>query len=133
MAHGDGNDLTWKEQKRRLKLERKQDKQLQKRARKQEKLAAKLGRRQQREGIAYRALLDRAEASALVDELVSGLKAGKVHVAHGDSELTIEPPENLDVRVRARQTWKSQALTIRLRWPRAAATGDSASLRVSAK
>lgn len=132
MAVGNGNDLSWKEQKRQLKLQRKKDKLVRKRARKEGKLASKVVRQQQRGAVSYRTLMDRSQAATLIEELVTGLRAGKITVEHGDDQLTVEAPDTVDVRVRARQTWKTQGLTIRVRWPRSRVTNESEELKVSA-
>jgi amphi-Trp domain-containing protein len=121
----DKKNRSGKKQKRELKLQQKQERQSQRLARKQEKRARKIDRQQERKVAAYRSLLDRTQAATAIEELVAGLKEGKVSVEYGDQQLTLEPTEAVDMRVRARQTYKTQSLIIRVRWPRTAGMEDS--------
>jgi amphi-Trp domain-containing protein len=132
MADDDGAEVSEAEQKHQLKLQRRQEKQARKLARKQEKSARKAARGQPRMVVGYRSSLDRAEASRVIEELVAGLKAGKVCVEHDDQQLTIEPPDAVKLRVKARQTGKTQGLTIRVSWPRLAVTEEPAESDVGA-
>jgi amphi-Trp domain-containing protein len=131
MPNDKGENQSWKEQKGQLKLQRKQANQARKLARKGAKMERKLERQRERIVVANRSLVERARAAALIEELVEGVRVGKVSVKHGDQQLMVEPPEVVDVRVRARQTWKTQGLTIHIRWPRATAVEDSPTLEVN--
>jgi len=131
MSKKNGKNGDWKERKGELELQRKQAKRERKLAPKQAKMEEKLTREQQRIAVAHRSLLERAEATALIENVVAGLKAGKVNVEHGDKKVTVEPPAVVDVRVKAQQTWKTEELTIRVRWPRIEETEDSAPLTIT--
>ena len=118
MGHKQSKKRSWKEHKRQVKLQQKQDKQQRKRARKEDKLARKLIRQQQRKVVTLRSLLNRPDAMQRIEELLAGVKAGRVSLDHGDGELQIVPGEIVALRVKAQRTHKSESLTIQVRWPR---------------
>jgi amphi-Trp domain-containing protein len=132
MADDGGEEHVSEEKGDQAKLVGKQTKKARKRARKEAKRERKRARREEKSAVAHRARMDRTQAAALLDEVAAGVKAGKVDVTHDDQQLTVEPSETVDMRVRARQTWKTQELTIRVSWARAAATEDAAEVEVNA-
>ncbi len=107
-----------KEENRRHKLATKAERQSERLARKQERQSRKRARRQQRVVVAYRAHVAREEAVALLEEILAGLKAGKVNIESGDEKLKLEPPDQVVVAVRARQKFKTEGVTLRVKWPR---------------
>jgi amphi-Trp domain-containing protein len=83
--------------------------------------------------VAYHALLDRSQAVRLIEDLLSGLKSGKISVEYDQEQLTFEPPEAVNLRIRAGQTHKKESLTIRVSWPRTLATEEAKELNVTSE
>ncbi len=101
-----------------LKRLKRRDKAAWKAEKRKEKQRRKSERWAQRRQVDYRAELDRSIAVELLERIVEGLRAGSVKVQRGDQELTIEPADAVRLRVRARQTHKSEGVRINMRWPR---------------
>ncbi len=120
-----------KELKRRLKAQRKEAKQERKSAKREEKLTRALTRREERSAVAYRSTLDRNESIELIEELLKAVKSGKVSIEHDGEQLSLEPAGVVDMRIRGRQSNKTESLTVRLRWPREMETENPAKLTVA--
>jgi amphi-Trp domain-containing protein len=121
-----------KDLKRRQKQAWKKEKLVAKDERRRVKLERKAARRAARRIIAYKSRLPRRGAIELIEEIIAGLRAGRVSVEHDGEQLQITPPDQVRVRVRARQTHKSEGVIIRVSWPRAEVFEESPSLEVSA-
>ena len=121
-----------KDMKRRQKQSWKKEKLAAKSERRREKLQRKAARRAARRVITYKSRLPRGGAISLMEEIIAGLRAGRVSVEHDGERLQITPPDQLRMRIRARQTHKSEGVVIRVSWPRGDALETQPSLEVSA-
>jgi amphi-Trp domain-containing protein len=126
------DNLPAKDMKRKQKQEWKKEKLAAKGERQREKLQRKAARRAARRIITYKSRLPRGGAIELIEEIIAGLRAGRVSVEHDGEQLQITPPDQVRVRIRARQTYKNEGVVIRVSWPRADAFEESPSLEVSA-
>jgi len=126
------DDLPVKDMKRQQKRAWKKEKLAAKNDRRRAKLQRKAVRRAARRIITYKSRLPRTGAIELMEEIVSGIRAGRVTVEHDGERLQITPPDQVRMRIRARQTHKSEGVVIRVSWPRGDAFEESPSLEVSA-
>lgn len=132
MTQPDESDhVSAKDMKRRQKRAWKKEKLAAKSTRREEKLQRKIALRAARKVITYKSRLPRAGAVALMEEILAGLKAGRIDIEHDDEKLDITPSEQVRVRVRARQTHKSEGILIRVSWPRSTTFEPSPSVTIS--
>ena len=116
--------LSAKEIKQQAKDERKEQKQ-------QEKVARKAQLQADRVEVAYRSQLETHKVAALLEEIAAGLKSGTVTVEHDKQKISITPSAVVSVRVRARQTHKTERISIRVRWPRGASPEGASDIQIS--
>ena len=122
---------TRKQEKRERRLAWKEEKWKRKLARKDQKRTRKLARLDERIVVGYRARLEMPQVTQIIEDILSGLKSGAISVDDGDQQLTLNPSGVVDCRVRARRKFKSESITIRVRWPRSATSEDTPSVQVS--
>lgn len=68
-----------------------------------------------------------SQVAEYLEQLAQALRAGAVHVQHGDQELVLGPRGVLGLEVRARQRGKRQRLALELTWRRKLLVPDLAS------
>jgi amphi-Trp domain-containing protein len=133
MTQADQADrVSAKDLKRRQKRAWKREKLVAKSERRRVKQERKTARRAARRIITLKSRLPRNGAIELMEEIIAGIRAGRVSVEHDGESLQITPPEQVRVRIRARQTHKSEGVVVRVSWPRTDAFEESPSLEVSA-
>jgi amphi-Trp domain-containing protein len=115
------------------KAERRAEKRILKLTRQEARLARRIERREERVTVQHEAPLGRAEAVALVDRILAGVRSGSIVVEEGDERLDLMPGLDITARVRARRTHKGEEITIRLRWPRADVERPRSALRTGAE
>lgn len=115
--------LSAKQIKKLAKAERKRQKRERKEARRADRLAKRVD-------VAYRSRLETEQVVALLEDITAGLKNGSVQLQHDGQQLSISPSDVVSVRVRARQTHKSEKLSIRVGWPRDVAA-DTEDIQIS--
>ena len=116
--------LSAKEIKQQAKDERKEQKQ-------QEKVSRKAQLQADRVEVAYQSQLETDKVAALLEEIAAGLKSGSVTVEHDKQKISITPSAVVGVRVRARQTHKTERISIRVRWPRGASPEGASDIKIS--
>ena len=120
----DKEQTSAKELKQQVKNDRKLEKQQRKLDRKAEKQANQVI-------VAYRSQLETEKVAVLLEKIAAGLRSGTVTVEHGDQNVSITPSDVVSIRVRARQSEKSERLSIRLRWPRGASPEGAPTIQIS--
>ena len=121
-----------KQKKRRLKEQWKEEKIEAKEARREAKLEKKRIRRAERKVVEHKSDVPRDGAILMLEEIVSGLKAGRVAVEYSGERLGVNPPDQVRVRIRAKHTHKTEGVSIRVSWPSANALEESPSVTIAA-
>jgi amphi-Trp domain-containing protein len=73
------------------------------------------------------------QAVAYLEDIVSGLKSGSVHLQAGTSDVALEPTAGLDLKIKGKKKPSKQTLSIKLSWrTQTPAAATDPGLRVSA-
>jgi amphi-Trp domain-containing protein len=77
--------------------------------------------------VAFESTIAREEAVAYFETLVAGLKKGKLHLKQELNEISLHPPENLVVKVKATRKRDKEKLSFEVSWRNAESSGLSIS------
>ena len=66
--------------------------------------------------VAYKDVLETTKVTQFLEDLVTGLKTGKVSVQHGTQSLIMQPAERVQFTVKAKQKPWSESIEIELKW-----------------
>ncbi|MCA8912469.1 MAG: amphi-Trp domain-containing protein [Planctomycetes bacterium] len=66
--------------------------------------------------VAFEAPIQREEAVSYFETLVAGLKKGSIHLRQNDEELTLTPPAQLEVKVKASRKKDKEKLSFEIVW-----------------
>lgn len=86
-------------------------------AKKDEKKDAK---HEGKSSVEFESAIQRDEAVSYFETLVAGLKKGSIHLRQNDEELTLTPPSQLEVRVKASRKREKEKISFEIHWRTAA-------------
>jgi amphi-Trp domain-containing protein len=66
--------------------------------------------------VAFEAPIQREEAVSYFETVVAGLKKGSIHLRQNDEELTLTPPAQLEVKVKASRKKDKEKLSFEIVW-----------------
>lgn len=66
--------------------------------------------------VEFEAPIQREEAVSYFETLVAGLKKGSIHLRQNDEELTLTPPAQLEVKVKASRKNDKEKLSFEIVW-----------------
>ncbi|MCA8917493.1 MAG: amphi-Trp domain-containing protein [Planctomycetes bacterium] len=66
--------------------------------------------------VEFEAPIQREEAVSYFETLVAGLKKGSIHLRQNDEELTLTPPAQLEVKVKASRKKDKEKLSFEIVW-----------------
>jgi amphi-Trp domain-containing protein len=93
-----------------------------------EKLARKAAKKDEKKdakhegksSVEFESAIQRDEAVSYFETLVAGLKKGSIHLRQNDEELTLTPPSQLEVRVKASRKREKEKISFEIHWRTAA-------------
>lgn len=112
--HSDNGDSEKHERKAAEKAAKKAEKEAGKKADK------KAGKHEGKSSVEFESAIQRDEAVSYFETLVAGLKKGSIHLRQNDEELTLNPPAQLEVRVKASRKREKEKISFEIHWRTAA-------------
>jgi amphi-Trp domain-containing protein len=71
--------------------------------------------------------MELSNAIAYLEDVVAGLKSGRINVQHEEDSLVLAPQRNVTVRIKARQKNEKESIGLKVSWqvPRPSKDGES--------
>ena len=86
----------------------------------------------EKEEIRAESLMSNEQAVAYLEDIVGSLKAGKIHLEHGENAITLNPPDTVLIQLKAKRKADKESISLKIGWRRQVAPDDAqADIRIS--